>query len=59
MDEPVSTNRERTTVVVERATADGPKELFLTIENTIEDRVNAYTRLLRMRQILRKSRGGP
>ena len=37
-------------------TEAGAKELFLTIENTVEDRVRAYTRLLRKQQVLRKSR---
>lgn len=56
MDDTTSTG-ERTVAVVERNSADGPTELFLTIENTIEDRVNTYTRLMRMKQVLRKSRG--
>jgi hypothetical protein len=41
----------------EQSGADGQTELFLTIENTIEDRAKAYMRLLRMRQVVRKSRG--
>jgi len=48
---------EGTTTVSEQRGEDGTKELFLTIENTVEDRVRAYTRLLRKNQVLRKSRG--
>ncbi len=44
--------------VNEQRGEDGTKELFLTIENTVEDRVRTYTRLLRKKQVLRKSRGG-
>jgi len=47
---------EGTTTVSEQRGEDGTKELFLTIENTVEDRVRAYTRLLRKNQVLRKSR---
>ena len=47
---------EGTVAVSEERGEDGTKELFLTIENSIEDRVRAYTRLLRKRQVLRKSR---
>lgn len=49
---------EGTTTVSEQRGEDGTKELFLTIENTVEDRVRAYTRLLRKKQVLRKSHGG-
>jgi hypothetical protein len=35
---------------------DGSSELFLIIENTVEDRVRAYTRLLRKRQVLKKAK---
>jgi hypothetical protein len=35
---------------------DGSSELFLIIENTVEDRVRAYTRLLRKRQVLNKAK---
>ncbi|MCD6075291.1 MAG: hypothetical protein K0Q70_2174 [Rhodospirillales bacterium] len=47
---------EGTMAVGEQRGEDGMKELFLTIENTVEDRVRAYTRLLRKKQVLRKSR---
>ena len=57
MNDPTSLSGERMVAVVERKGADGVAELYLTIENTIEDRVHAYTRLLRMKHVLRKSRG--
>jgi hypothetical protein len=47
---------EGTMAVIEQHGEDGSSELFLTIENTVEDRVRAYTRLLRKKQVLRKSR---
>ncbi len=49
---------EDTMAVSEQRGEDGTKELFLTIENTVEDRVRAYTRMLRKKQVLRKSREG-
>jgi hypothetical protein len=49
---------EGTMAVNEQRAEDGSPELFLTIENTVEDRVRAYTRLLRKSNVLRKSRGG-
>jgi ribosomal protein L17 len=49
---------EGTVAVNEQRGEDGQKELFLTIENTIEDRAEAYVRLLRKRQVLRKAREG-
>ncbi len=49
---------EGATALSEQQGEDGTKELFLTIENTVEDRVRAYTRLLRKKQVLRKSREG-
>ena len=47
---------EGTTAVGEQIGEDGTQELFLTIENTVEYRVRAYTRLLRKKQVLRQSR---
>ena len=47
---------EGTMAVSEQRSEDGSSELFLTIENTVEDRVRAYTRLLRKKQVLSKSR---
>jgi len=35
---------------------NGSSELFLIIENTVEDRVRAYTRLLRKQQVLKKAK---
>jgi hypothetical protein len=49
-------NSEGTMAVNEQRGEDGTKELILTIENTIEDRVRAYTRLLRKHQVLKKAR---
>lgn len=49
---------EGTIAVGEQRGEDGTQELFLTIENTVEDRVRAYTRLLRKKQVLRQSREG-
>lgn len=49
---------EGTVAVNEQRAEDGTKELFLTIENTIEDRAEAYVRMLRKRQVLKKARGG-
>jgi hypothetical protein len=46
---------EGTTAVGEQLGDDGTKELYLTIENTVEDRVRAYTRLLRKQQVLKRS----
>lgn len=48
---------EHTVAVVQNQGDGEPPELFLTIENTIEDRVRAYSRLVRMKQILKKSPG--
>ena len=48
---------ERTVVVVQSEGEGEPPEMFLTIENSIEDRVRAYSRMVRMRQVLKKTRG--
>lgn len=56
MDDRASSN-ERTVAVVQNHGDGEPPEMFLTIENTIEDRVRAYSRLVRMKQILKKSSG--
>ena len=56
MDDRASSN-ERTVAVVQNPGDGEPPEMFLTIENTIEDRVRAYSRLVRMKQILKKSSG--
>jgi hypothetical protein len=55
MDE-LTSSRERTVAVSERVDIDGTPELFLTIENTVEDRLYAYVRLLRTKQVLCKAR---
>ena len=49
---------ERTVAVVQSRSEGEPPEMVLTIENTLEDRVRAYSQMARMRQILRKSRRG-
>ncbi len=46
---------ERTGALVESEGEGGTLELFLTIENAIEDRVRTYSRLMRMKHILKKS----
>lgn len=48
---------ERTVAVVQSEGEGEPPEMFLTIENSIEDRVRAYSRMVRMRQVLKKTRG--
>ena len=47
---------ERTVAIVQSEGEGEPPEMFLTIENSIEDRVRAYSRMVRMRQVLKKTR---
>ena len=47
------TDRERGNLRFEtQETGTGERELYLTIENALEDRVQAYTRRLRMKRLL-------
>ena len=55
MTEQSKTN-ERTITVGKRSGADGEREVVLTIENAIEERVRTYSRLMKMRHVLRQSR---
>ena len=48
---------ERMVALTMREPESGSAEVVLTIENAIEDRVRAYSRLMRMKEILRKARG--
>lgn len=56
MNEQHKATNEQTVAVEKRSGIDGEREVVLTIENAIEDRVRTYSRLMKMRHVLRQSR---